>query len=161
MTDIYIDLPRAVELVLGEIAKKAEGYRYRDGVPADIGCVNVFTIEDENGVSYEPGCLVGSAVISAGVPIMDIVDSGSGGASVWGLFDHLCSFYRGSDRRIGASNSAMTYLRLVQSEQDFGGTWSESHMIALECLLAEFNELLSDADRVWLGDRSLQQDESM
>lgn len=132
MKIIEIDLPRAVELVLGEIAKKPEGYKYQDHpmVPPyeTIFCRNILP----NGSGgYGPGCLIGSAFISAGVTVKEIFDCDGISSDVRALVGRL----NGTDMTLTVTDAAHSYLDHCQSWQDSGNTWSASHAAALEYVL--------------------------
>jgi len=137
----FIDLPKAVSMVLKAIADKPEGYRYRDN-PYFIGsCLNVHRVSPGE---FVPGCLVGTVVVNAGVDPAIIGTNGYESSSSSALLDAF---------DFEVTSAAWEYFNFAQGRQDSGSTWSRAHMIALEYVLRECETLLTDGEKEWLDVR--------
>lgn len=164
----YIDLPKAVELVLSNIAERGEDYKYTDdpwvldyriksmGDP-NSGCFNLFFDNTDPALAraavknVQKGCLVGSVYVDYIGGAQEMVEKGLLGGS-WSDTARILD--------IKLSQAAQWYLGEVQRLQDDGYTWGEAHSRGLEYALASpktwgmpyFLTLEEDA---WLGSRSV------
>jgi len=140
---IEIDLPRAVELVLGEIAKEAPGFKYLD-TPVFCGkyyeCVNV----DKFDGTWVPLCLIGRALVSAGVDVEDF----RGGAIAMAAWNTTSRVLQDCGV-INVTSSASEYFREAQCQQDDGKSWSAAHSAALQRVLRS-GYFMTDAEKAWL-----------
>lgn len=153
----YIDLPKAVELVLGNIAERTADYRYTEdpwtveyrGKFGGAGCYNlmfdVVGVNDHgnNRTNHRKGCLVGSAFVDFGISIEEMVKKGVVGGGMRSAAEAL---------GIELSHVANNYLQRVQSNQDDGFKWGEAHASALSRAL-RFDEDFTEAEMEWLGVR--------
>lgn len=153
----YIDLPKAVELVLGNIAERGADYRYTEdpwvveyAASHDVrGCYNLMfdligpTDLHTNRINHRKGCLVGSAFVDFGIPIKEMVDKGAIGGSAGWTADAL---------GIELSGAASDYLQHVQVLQDAGCEWGEAHAGSLSRTLSSRGNFTSE-ELEWLDVR--------
>jgi hypothetical protein len=144
---IVIDLPKAVALVLELIAEKPKGYKYTDNPLAPEGtCRNILWRDDMNSPSQiKPGCIVGSAVIKAGITPLELFSRECTYVGINVLADKF-------EDRMTLTASARFYLSNAQNSQDIGASWAEAHSASLQYLLREGHRLTA-TDLEWLGAR--------
>ncbi len=158
MSKRYIDLQKAVELVLGNIAERGPDYKYTEDPwvveyrsnSGTGGCFNLmFDGYDRqipsSDINYRKGCLVGSAFVDFGISIGEFVEKDvvHGGVSV--TADSL---------GITMSAAAERYLSMVQIEQDSGRAWGVAHALGLSAAL---RKLLSPSEELWLESRDVKE----
>lgn len=114
---ITIDKDRALELLHAAVNERGEDYVYPKH---DDRCY--YVNED-----HTPGCLVGAALVNAGVTIDQLIEFGDGG-EIYGsseMAGDLCYTLR--DHEIAEIDAyARTLFSLAQSVQDRGDTWGDA-----------------------------------
>jgi len=128
---IYIDLPKAMELVDAAIARKGEDYVYPNW---EIGCqyVDYAITQDKDGDVQRicrTGCIVGEALLD--VLNVDMDSLSRHGTNENGVYDFL-DYLRRIEAIDGCTVDAEEYLTLIQVKQDRGETWGEARQGAKE-----------------------------
>lgn len=121
---MYLSLAKAKELVEQAIVEKGEGYVY----PDLNFCVNVESRQTgEDEVEYFPSCIVGYAMVNAGIPAKDIheFDLVEDGAL------SLISRLKGLGVIEGYDDDAVSFLMAIQLSQDNQRPWGEARTHAL------------------------------
>ncbi len=149
----YIDLPKAVELALSNIAERGEGYVYgedpwvvkmRGGRPTG-SCFNTFfDYSDHKQVNFRKGCIVGSIFVDFGIPVEEFDEKGVNGAASQDAADSL---------GIEMSDASRRYLRKLQVLQDEGVAWGKAHAKALGGTLRSGFVGFTPAELEWLDVR--------
>jgi hypothetical protein len=133
---IKIDMARAIEL-FQEIVDEAgplAGYEFPDG--KDGGCLYVHRIRQDGSIALngyhrdeyselKPGCIVGQALVKAGVPIESLT---------WefeGSFGYSSVAFLRDDDLAEVTPEARVFMGAVQQKQDKGRTWADSLSLAL------------------------------
>jgi hypothetical protein len=109
---IEIDYAKAVELVEAEIAEKGEDYVYERNF-----CVNVH--QDSETGEWCGSCLIGRALIRAGIPPETFSEKFCVGSGIHNVVDTMLPILR-------VTAKAVSFFDFVQRHQDAGTSWGKA-----------------------------------
>lgn len=156
MSKLYIDLPKAVELILGEIEKAGADHIHT------VACANV-TVEwrdgyDENWESaidhivprsVKGSCIVGRALIAGGIEPETFVALEMISSTARGVLDR----FRAEGFIEGYTYGAVEYLSSVQRNQDAQLPWGAAHAAGLQRVGGFLWESLTEDEKAWFDFR--------
>lgn len=125
----HLDLETAIKLSDEAIAKMGESFVYEDengNTPSFHSGVACQYIHDKEG-DKTPGCIVGHVMVAFGIDPDDIIPHENDSSN--NLLEQL-----GEIGILTYDNTAKSYLRSLQSNQDEGKTWGEARKYARERL---------------------------
>lgn len=128
MRGVLIDYDDAVRLVNDEIVKEGSDYVYKQ---VNFTCANVVKYSDG---TIEGSCLVGRALIAAGIAPERFLETDTIDSEVFQVVDNL--------PELGMTTKAERFLATVQAKQDNGSTWGQ----AVEAALSVANDAECELD---------------
>lgn len=119
---MYLDLAKAQELINAAVTEKGAEYVYPHSAVSGLSsdCKYVEFSSEERG--YIPSCIVGHALITGGLDMVAIRESGYNESGITLLVDYLVE----NELIDGYDDDALAFLARIQNSQDRGRPWGEA-----------------------------------
>lgn len=133
MRGVLIDYSDALRLVNDEIVKEGPTYVHGLLAAAVAGTGTCANVQYDSEGNLIGSCLVGRALIAAGVDPQRFIDTECVDGDVYDALHSL--------PELGMTRKAMSFLQAVQSRQDNGSEWGEAVDYAVQSVHGHFDDL--------------------